>query len=141
MCAELELDADAVLGERFIALRALGDAPGRGDADLAWQAQVLAQGELMSSTLGVAYLRRSGLDVHWRDARDWLQARSQPNQSAWSRRLLVNCEIGDDRTASARLAAMGSLHLTQGFIARAEDGGTAILGRGGSDTSATHFLP
>ncbi|MDX2301042.1 MAG: bifunctional aspartate kinase/diaminopimelate decarboxylase [Xanthomonadaceae bacterium] len=139
MCAELELDADAVLGARFAELHALAGAPGRGDADLAWQAQVLAQGELMSSTLGVAYLRRSGLDVHWRDARDWLQARSQPNQSAWSRRLLVNCEIGDDRSAGARLAALGSLHLTQGFIARAEDGGTAILGRGGSDTSAAYF--
>ncbi len=29
--------------------------------------------------------------------------------------------------------------LTQGFIARAEDGGSAILGRGGSDTSAANF--
>src|SRR3546814_7676237 len=29
--------------------------------------------------------------------------------------------------------------LTQGFIARHADGGTAILGRGGSDTSAAYF--
>ena len=29
--------------------------------------------------------------------------------------------------------------LTQGFIARHDDGGTAILGRGGSDTSAAYF--
>ena len=31
------------------------------------------------------------------------------------------------------------LGLIAGFIARAEDGGTAILGRGGSDTSAAYF--
>ena len=29
--------------------------------------------------------------------------------------------------------------ITQGFIARHGDGGTAILGRGGSDTSAAYF--
>ena len=39
----------------------------------------------------------------------------------------------------ARFASAPRLLITQGFIARAEDGGTAILGRGGSDTSAAYF--
>ena len=46
------------------------------------QAEVLAQGELLSSTLGVAYLGSQGLPVEWLDARDWLhaQALAQPER-------------------------------------------------------------
>src|SRR5688500_178204 len=89
---ELDLDIDAVLGERFAALRALmGDA--RAEArPLDWQAEVLAQGELLSSTLGAAYLRAQGLDFGWCDARDWLDADALPHQRAWATRLSVNCK-------------------------------------------------
>src|SRR5688572_21827997 len=44
-----------VLTERLAALIALGDDTRAADCELAWQAEVLAQGELLSSTLGVAY--------------------------------------------------------------------------------------
>ncbi|KLC14251.1 hypothetical protein XP4B_02350, partial [Xanthomonas perforans] len=70
--AELELDADAVLGERLAALHALlGDARA-AMRTLDWQAEVLGQGELLSSTIGAAYLHASGLDMGWLDARQWL---------------------------------------------------------------------
>ncbi len=138
-CAEMEVDAEGVLGERFAALRALaGDRRGVS-ADLSWQAEVLAQGELMSSTLGVAYLRTQGLAVDWLDARDWLEARALPNQNEWARRLSASCAyIGDDELRM-RFDRNARLLITQGFIARHPDGGTAILGRGGSDTSAAYF--
>lgn len=139
MASELGLDAQAVLGSRFAELAALADDSGRRSAELRWQAQVLAQGELLSSTLGVAYLRAQGVDVQWLDARDWLHARAEPNQNAASRWLLASCAGHADADAAARLAASGRLLLTQGFIVRAHDGGTAILGRGGSDTSAAYF--
>ncbi|KFN45044.1 bifunctional aspartate kinase/diaminopimelate decarboxylase [Arenimonas oryziterrae] len=138
-CGELSIDADAVLGERLAALRALGQDPRRESGALAWQAEVLAQGELLSSTLGVAYLRTQGMDVDWLDARDWLQAQSLPNQSDWSRRLSVSCRYLGDAALRERFRGNGRLLITQGFIARADDGGTAILGRGGSDTSAAYF--
>ncbi|SDQ50710.1 bifunctional aspartate kinase/diaminopimelate decarboxylase [Pseudoxanthomonas sp. CF125] len=138
--AELELDADEVLGERLSILRALATDPRAAERTLPWQAEVLGQGELMSSTLGAAYLRASGLDFGWMDARDWLQAAVLPNQNAWSQRLSVSCsplasaEWGEGfRRQPARML------LTQGFIARHRDGDTAILGRGGSDTSAAYF--
>ena len=54
---ELELDADAVLGDRLAALRNLLVDARAATRTLDWQAEVLAQGELLSSTLGVAYLR------------------------------------------------------------------------------------
>ncbi len=143
-CAELDLDTDAVLGERLRILRALGSDPRAEARSLDWQADVLAQGELLSSTLGAGYLRAQGFDVGWCDARDWLAAVSLPNASAWAQRLSVNCryrdDVGADDDFPLRFAEQPSrILISQGFIARHADGGTAILGRGGSDTSAAYF--
>lgn len=139
--AELELDAEAVLGRRLAGLRGLLDDPRAAGRTLDWQAEVLGQGELLSSTLGAAYLHASGLDVGWMDARDWLDALpAQPNQSEWSKRLSVSCQWQASASWRARFDQQATrLLITQGFIARHQDGGTAILGRGGSDTSAAYF--
>src|SRR5690606_23275033 len=137
---ELGLDPSAVLGARLGALRTLVAEPRAASRPLDWQAEVLAQGELLSSTLGAAYLRARGLDFGWTDARDWLEAATLPNRSDWARRLSVACRSGQDPAWRARFGAQpAAMLLTQGFIARHEDGGTAILGRGGSDTSAGCF--
>ncbi|KAF1718459.1 diaminopimelate decarboxylase [Pseudoxanthomonas yeongjuensis] len=138
--AELELDADQVIGERLSFLRALMVDPRAGERTLAWQAEVLGQGELLSSTLGAAYLRAQGLDFGWTDARQWLQANVLPNQSAWAQRLSVSCGIVPSGSWRQEFSAQpAGMLLTQGFIARHEDGGTTVLGRGGSDTSAAYF--
>lgn len=138
--AELELDADQVLGERFAALRALHHDERAATRALSWQAEVLAQGELLSSTLGAAYLRASGLDFGWMDARQWLQANALPNQSEWSQRLSVTCSTSPSEDWSRAFREQPArMLLTQGFIARHADGGTTVLGRGGSDTSAAYF--
>ena len=138
---ELGIDAEAALDERLRALEALRDDSRAASRALDWQAEVLAQGELLSSTLGAAYLRAQGLDMGWCDAREWLGAvPPQPNQSEWSQRLSVNCRYEGDVEVRARFTAQPArLLLTQGFISRHRDGGTAILGRGGSDTSAAYF--
>lgn len=139
-CAELDLDPDAVLGERLAILHALGSDARAAARALDWQADVLAQGELLSSTLGAAYLRAQGLDFGWCDARDWLSAVSLPNASAWAQRLSVNCRyLGEDGFRERFAAQPARMLISQGFIARHDDGGTAILGRGGSDTSAAYF--
>ncbi len=139
-CVELDLDPDTMLGVRLDALRGLGSDPRAVTRALDWQAEVLAQGELLSSTLGAAYLRSQGLDIGWCDARDWLSAVSLPNASAWAQRLSVNCRYLADDDFRARFAAQPTqVLISQGFISRHEDGGTAILGRGGSDTSAAYF--
>ncbi len=138
--AELELGQE-VLAARLAALQALLDDPRAAHRPLDWQAEVLGQGELLSSTIGAAYLRGNGLDFGWMDARDWLHAQPPaPNQSAWSQRLSVNCQWQGDAGFRQRFAAQPTrMLITQGFISRHGDGGTAILGRGGSDTSAAYF--
>jgi len=140
-CAdELGIDADAAAGARLNILEALASDPRASSRPLDWQADVLGQGELLSSAIGAAYLRAQGLDFGWCDARQWLGAITMPNHSAWADRLSVNCRFHGDAGLRARFAAQPArLLLTQGFIARHADGGTAILGRGGSDTSAAYF--
>ncbi|GAB2997739.1 aspartate kinase [Arenimonas maotaiensis] len=137
--AELGLDGETVLAGRLAELQHLLHDPRRDTRVFHWQAELLAQGELLSSTLGVAYLASQGLPVAWLDARDWLTAVPLPNQSAWAARLSVSCDYAGDAAWRARFESNPPLLITQGFIARAADGGTAILGRGGSDTSAAYF--
>ena len=137
---ELDLDDEAVLGKRLAALQALLVDSRAAEQSFDWQAEVLAQGELLSSTIGAAYLASQGHDFGWCDARDWLSAIDLPNQSDWARRLSVNCHrAGDDGWRDRFSDQPTRLLITQGFIARHVDGGTAILGRGGSDTSAAYF--
>lgn len=138
--AELGLDPSTVLGPRCAALRTLATDPRAARAELAWQAELLAQGELLSSTLGVAYLRTRGMALAWWDARESMRAIAQPNASAWAQRLSVSCDYMDPVARERLLAKPERFAITQGFIARAASGdGTAILGRGGSDTSAAYF--
>jgi bifunctional diaminopimelate decarboxylase / aspartate kinase len=112
----------------------------RADAGaLPWQAEVLALGELMSSTLGVAYLNSIDVAAHWLDAREHLHAQPMPNQNAWGRYLSASVPTAHDPAMSQALSQRGHLFVTQGFIARNDDGETVILGRGGSDTSASYF--
>ncbi|WP_245187945.1 bifunctional aspartate kinase/diaminopimelate decarboxylase [Frateuria flava] len=107
--------------------------------ELAWAAQVQAHGELMSSALGAAYLTASGLPTQWVDARECLAAIALPNQNERTRLLSATVEAQPDPALSARLAAQGEVFITQGFIAREAQGRTVLLGRGGSDTSASYF--
>lgn len=105
----------------------------------AWQADVLALGELLSSTLGAMHLNANGLATHWLDSREWLRASALPNQTEWARWLSASVDATRDADAAAALAARGDVFIAQGFIAAAADGSTAVLGRGGSDTSAAYF--
>ena len=137
--AELGIDTQGALGTHLATLSSLLADPRRARRALDWQAELLALGELLSSALGQAYLAARGLAIAWSDARDWLQATPLPNQSDWAVRLCAFCGTVAEPGWRERFAAQGDLLLTQGFIARAADGGTALLGRGGSDTSAACF--
>ncbi|MCK9489634.1 MAG: bifunctional aspartate kinase/diaminopimelate decarboxylase [Xanthomonadales bacterium] len=110
----------------------------------AWQAQLLALGELMSSTLGNAALRQAGLVSRWLDAREFLQAEAAPVEAGngWSRWLSAEAardSEGDPAMRRQLLARQADIFISQGFIARDGDGCTVLLGRGGSDTSAACF--
>ncbi|MBU6199863.1 MAG: bifunctional aspartate kinase/diaminopimelate decarboxylase [Xanthomonadaceae bacterium] len=139
MFAEMQLADRAPLQywlERLDALVANARAEAGG---LPWQAEVLALGEQLSSTLGVTCLNRLNLAAQWLDAREHLHAQPLPNQNAWGRYLSASVPAAPDPVFAQALAARGGLFVTQGFMARNAQGETVILGRGGSDTSASYF--
>jgi diaminopimelate decarboxylase/aspartate kinase len=142
MSLELEASSPAALDRWFARLDALIADPRRARADVAWQAEVFALGELMSSELGAAFLSDVGADrltTRWLDAREHLRSDALPNQNAWGRYLSASVAATPDPALARALAARGDVFVTQGFIARNADGETVALGRGGSDTSAGYF--
>ncbi|MGA8277202.1 MAG: bifunctional aspartate kinase/diaminopimelate decarboxylase [Rhodanobacteraceae bacterium] len=136
---ELEVAQCKPLDDCFDGLSLLLGEQRGAESALPWQAEVLAHGELLSSTLGVACLNARGLDAQWLDAREHLHACTLPNRSDWSRYLSASVEVAHDPAFAQRLSMRGAVFLTQGFVARNETGETVVLGRGGSDTSAAYF--
>lgn len=144
LLAHMQLETPATLAERLRTLAALAESGPAELGELAWSAQVQAHGELMSSALGAAFLSHSGVSTQWVDARECLAAIALPNQNERTRLLSAMVDAKPDPNLNARLAAQGEVFISQGFIAREADGEgsrgrTVLLGRGGSDTSASYF--
>jgi diaminopimelate decarboxylase/aspartate kinase len=137
----LGVDADELLSGHFDELRRLAlGASLTGEVSPRLHARVLAKGELMSTTLGAAYLEKEGLSVEWRDARGMLSSTLDPNILPKRHFLSAACEYEPDAGLRSGLDEGGAdVVLTQGFIASDENDETVLLGRGGSDTSAAYF--
>jgi diaminopimelate decarboxylase/aspartate kinase len=110
-----------------------------GEVSARVHARVLATGELAATLLGKAYLDQRGLPVTWLDARTLLRCTTNADQTERARFLSARCDFGPDAELRAQLESIDGIVLTQGFIARNEDGDTVLLGRGGSDTSGAYL--
>ncbi len=101
--------------------------------------RIMALGELMATHLGAAYLEAQSLPVQWTDARDLLTSRSRSSRQTTAAYLSATCDFEPDKSLQSTLQAADKIILTQGYIARNKNGETVLLGRGGSDTSASYF--
>jgi len=134
---ELGVDGNNLLADHFDALTRLRAGLAlTGDASPRLKARIMAQGELMATRLGQAWLARGGTDSIWLDARNHLTALPASGARGY---LAVDCQHDHDDDLLRLCAELPPVIVTQGFIARREDGDTALLGRGGSDTSASYF--
>jgi diaminopimelate decarboxylase/aspartate kinase len=102
------------------------------------RARVMANGELMATEIGGRFLAAQGIAVTWMDARDMLSAEDR-GASAKASVLSATCSFAPDAALEKRLDASTPVVITQGFIARDREGNTCLLGRGGSDTSASYL--
>lgn len=137
LSTDLGLDATEVLEHDLAALRAQIDDH-CGPLLPRDRARLLAHGELLSTRIGAAFLAGRGLGVELLDALSLLRACPQPQ--AVEHFLSATCPPHASPEARARLEATGAeVVITQGFIARDEDGETVLLGRGGSDASAAYL--
>ena len=103
------------------------------------RARVMACGELMATEIGAAYLNAQGVPTTLVDARTMLKAQDRRGGTGRVSTLSASCDFEPDAAMAGRLAGLGTVVLTQGFIAADNDGHTVLLGRGGSDTSAAYL--
>ena len=136
----LRLDGPAMLDETLHELQQLvAGVRLIREVSVRVRVRIMALGELMATRLGAAYLESQSLPVEWLDARDLLTSRSQNSRQTSAAYLSATCEFGADAELQSTLLAGNNIILTQGFIARNKNGETVLLGRGGSDTSASYF--
>jgi len=103
------------------------------------RAKGMAYGELVSTKLGAAYLNREGLRTTWQDARECLTALESFTNNPDRDMLSASCDYKKDPELIERFSKGSGVILTQGFIAGNGAGDTVLLGRGGSDISASYF--
>lgn len=109
-----------------------------GEVSPKQHARVVAQGELMATRLGHAWLAARGLDIASVDARRVLTSVPHRDGDAADHYLNADCDFSPSDSARAAFSGHDA-YLTQGFIAQDPDGETVLLGRGGSDTSASYL--
>ncbi len=103
------------------------------------RARVMAMGELLATTLGYTFLNAQGIATEWADARGVLRAEHRHGATLKASLLSATCDFSPDAALQARWRAVDRVIITQGFIASNDAGDTVLLGRGGSDTSASYF--
>ena len=100
-----------------------------------FRAALLAMGEWLSTNIGRCFLRQH-LDAAWVDVRDALEIIHEKDLSPARQWLSASCRAAEAPGLAGRWSALSPVLITQGFVARTRSGETALLGRGGSDTSA-----
>ncbi|MDX1556917.1 MAG: aspartate kinase [Xanthomonadales bacterium] len=131
---ELGIDGRAWIDKAAGRLKTLCDELD-GNAPPPRAAEILALGEWLSTRLGWVRLNRE-FATEWVDVRGLLEVRPEPEHAERRRWLSAECTPGADTSMLAGLNGCAPVVITQGFIAAMPGGGTALLGRGGSDTSA-----
>ncbi len=140
LARDLGVVPGADLEEQFKRLRQIASGIALvGEISERLRARVMAQGELMATRLGAAYLSSQGLDVEWIDARTVLKAEQRKNATVRASYLSATCAFEPDLELQGRWSQAGTVWISQGFIASDEHGDTVLLGRGGSDTSGAYF--
>lgn len=99
--------------------------------------QIVSFGELLSTVIVSAYLRSSGLDNTWADARRMVRTDNRYREARinWEKTQKLVNERWTDTLANKQKSARAIL-LTQGFIGHTDERNTTTLGREGSDFTA-----
>lgn len=134
---ELEVERDLIkdelenLNKWLTGIALLRQAPSQT------KAQILSLGEIMVTKLGSVFLNRNGIDSMWFDAREAIIA--IPDMAGEvTNYCATKCRSDYDQDLAARLnGCKEKAIITQGFIGSTPNGETVLLGRGGSDTSAS----
>ncbi len=141
LAKELGLDGKEILREEFDYLeRVLYGATYLEEKGPKITAKVMSFGEILLTKLGKEFLKKNGYKVHWMDAKDALTTKDADNLPDWKRYLQASCDFHPDKNFIEQINALKeNVIITQGFFGKTSSGETALLGRGGSDTSASYI--
>lgn len=114
-------------------LRQLCDLPQLNDYQ---QAELLCWGERVCHRVFINHIR-TGQTVDSLNPKDWLTTTVNDHRNPHSRVLSAKCEVHPNPVIREQLKQ--SFYLMPGFFAADEAGRTVLLGRSGSDTSATYM--
>lgn len=140
---ELGVDVDAVVGADLNEIERLATGASLlRERSPRLLARVMAMGEIMSTRLGAAFFNKEGFKTEWVDARTCFRSRDEDLRPEAQQ--VLSADVDDDKDPALMqrfegIFASSSCVVTQGFIASDKTGGTVLLGRGGSDTSASLF--
>jgi diaminopimelate decarboxylase/aspartate kinase len=105
--------------------------------DVYKQAELLSLGEQWACCIGQHYLASTGLSVQSIDSTQLLCATSQPRRSLQAQALSASCATAPDPMIASELSDQASCWIMPGFSVRDSSQRRVLLGRGGSDTSAS----
>ncbi len=92
-------------------------------------ARIMAKGELMSSRIIQQFLEKNGISTEWKDSRNLIRTDSN----------YLNAQLDYEQTEKICLSKFNTQknYILPGFIARNAEDQDTLLGRGGSDYTAT----
>ena len=143
LAAELGVDLEATIGAELAEIERLAvGASMLREKSPRLMARMMAMGEILSTKLGAAFFQKEAFPTTWIDARSCFVAADDDVRPESMR--LLSATVADDKDPGLQrrfdeVFSSARCVVTQGFIASDKSGGTVLLGRGGSDTSASYF--
>ncbi|GAA4358068.1 aspartate kinase [Kangiella marina] len=141
MASQLKLDASLLTPWLDSLEASVSRISDHGTLTSKLRAAVVAHGELLSSTLGAEFLAQQLGDdrqTQWLDARELFVSEAEANNNVNDQYLNAVCHPRPNHQLAKNWSESFDVVLTQGFIASNDDGETVLLGREGSDTSASY---
>ncbi|MBN1232394.1 MAG: bifunctional aspartate kinase/diaminopimelate decarboxylase [Candidatus Coatesbacteria bacterium] len=137
---QLDIELDEKISNDFECLSRLSLGVSLiGEVSPRLKAQFLSFGELMLTRIGFSFLQKTGIKSKWIDIRDFLVSEDEYSND-FSRYLSACCDYSHDEAFVNCLNLMNTdLVVCQGFIASNSLKETVLLGRGGSDVSASYI--
>ena len=101
-------------------------------------ARLLSMGEFMLTKMAFQFLRSKSLNIDFINACKWLKVSDKMQNNERNHYLNALCQCASNRKLKCSLVDNeNNVFITQGFVASDSYGDTVVLGRGGSDTSAS----
>jgi diaminopimelate decarboxylase/aspartate kinase len=141
LAKELGIDGKEILKDEFDYLeRILFGASYLEEKGPKITAKVMSFGEILLTHLGTEFLKKEGHKAGWFDAKEALTTKDPENLPDWKRFLQASCDFHPEKDLIQMISSLKeNVIITQGFFGKTQNGDTALLGRGGSDTSASYF--